>query len=478
MQIIPHIDALRALACSPQSVLTDDADLVAYEVGARHDHGKAACVLRPASDEEASALLGYCMQQQIRVIPQSGNTGVVSGSTPDESGLQVVLSVDRLRETFELDLRNRSVRVGAGLRLSEVNQRLEKHGLFFPIDLSADPMIGGMIATNTGGGRFLRYGDVRQNTLGLTVVLGDEHGTLLNLSQNLRKNNTGVDWKQLFIGTVGSFGVVTEAVLNLEYLPQQTATALVVPSSDDAVFEILGTLERELGSQLSAFEGMSGNAMRHALAHSSSLRNPFANGDVPDFAILVEATRSWAVREGELSIDDLLEQTLAAIWESPSEPLSDAMLGRPEVDWALRHGISEGVKHAGHLFAFDLAFARGTLMDFLRYMHTHLPTQFPELEICDFGHYGDGGVHFNLSHPGGPPANLADYEKRLRDWVIAICVEQFGGSFSAEHGVGRKNQAYFDHYTATHIKQLGSALKQATAPGPLGAAYFHHNDTP
>ncbi|SLN71829.1 hypothetical protein TRL7639_04277 [Falsiruegeria litorea R37] len=266
---------------------------------------------------------------------------------------------------------------------------------------------------------------------------------------------------------------MTEAVLNLERLPQQSATALVVPSSGTAVFDILNALETALGSQLSAFEGMSGNAMCHALKHAPGLRNPFARGDIPDLAILVEVTRTWAPRAEEQDIDTLLETCLAEAWELPTEPLADALIGRPEQTWALRHALSEGVKHAGHLFAFDLAFERGTLTDFLDHMRSALPVKFPELQICDFGHYGDGGVHFNLSRPGGPPSDLAAYETRLRDWVIDITVRQFGGSFSAEHGVGRKNQAYFDAYTPAPIKRLNKVLKTATSPAPLGAARFH-----
>ncbi|WP_170574923.1 FAD-binding oxidoreductase [Ruegeria atlantica] len=467
-----YIRALREVAQSSGSILDSNQDLSAYEIGARHDAGRAAGVLRPSSTEEASRLLAVCVEQGLTVIPQSGNTGVVSGSTPDESGTQLVFSLDRLKG-IDVNLRNRSVRVGAGVRLSELNDTLDKHGLFFPIDLGADPMIGGMLSTNTGGGRFLRYGDVRQNTLGVTAVLADPDGTILDLSQGLRKNNIGVDWKQVFIGTMGSFGIVTEAVLNLERRPQQSATALIVPSSDEAVYDVLAVLETELGSQLSAFEGMSGNAIRHALNHVPGLRNPFANGDIPDFVILVEATRTWSPREGELSIDDLLEACLAQIWELDSAPLADALVGRPEEIWAMRHALSEGVKSAGHLFAFDLAFERGVLMDFLTYMRTDLPSEFPELEICDFGHYGDGGVHFNLSHPGGPPTDLAVYETRLRDWVFDVTMQRFRGSFSAEHGIGRKNQAYFQKYTPEVIKRLNKALKNATSPAPLGAAQFH-----
>ena len=225
-----HISALRDLL-GPKGVLTDASDMAAYETGARYDQGRAALVLRPASTEEVSAAVSYCVRAGVSLVAQSGNTGLVSGSTPDLSGSQVVLSLDRVTDRFELDLDNRSLRAGAGFRLSDVNRRLEPHGLFFPIDLGADPRLGGMVATNTGGSRFLKYGDVRRNTLGLKVVLADEAGTILELDQDLRKNNTGVDWKQLFIGTSGAFGIVTECVLNLERLPAQTATAYLVPAS-------------------------------------------------------------------------------------------------------------------------------------------------------------------------------------------------------------------------------------------------------
>ncbi|TIT85936.1 MAG: FAD-binding oxidoreductase, partial [Mesorhizobium sp.] len=190
----------------PDGVLQDCASLAAYENGARYDRGSAALVLRPRGTAEVSACVAYCVREHIALIPQSGNTGLVSGSTPDTSGAQVVLSLDRMTPIFGLDIDNRSIHVDAGTRLSDLNGRLEPSGLFFPIDLGADPRVGGMLATNTGGSRFVKYGDVRRNTLGLKVVLADKAGTVVDLLSGLRKNNTGVDWKQLFIGTSGVFG--------------------------------------------------------------------------------------------------------------------------------------------------------------------------------------------------------------------------------------------------------------------------------
>lgn len=467
-----HIDALKAML-GEKGLLTGAADMAAYETGARYDKGRAAFVARPVSTAETSAVVAYCVKNGIALVPQSGNTGLVSGSTPDESGAQGVLSLDRLTAPFELDRVNRTVKAGAGLRLSDLNGRLEDSGLFFPIDLGADPRLGGMIATNTGGSRFLRYGDVRRNTLGLTVVLADTAGTVLDLSSDLRKNNTGIDWKQLFIGTSGAFGIVTECVLNLEPAPKQSATALLVPSSPEQVSMLLVAMEDALGSYLSAFEGMSGNAVRAALDNVPSLRNPFQGGIVPDYVILAEISRSSPPREGEQPLDAVLEEVLAVIWEREDAPLAGAFVGPPHEIWALRHALSEGVKHSGRLIAFDLSFRRGDIMAFLDHMKAEMPEHFEDVTICDFGHIGDGGVHFNLVVAKDDP-RLADpdFEADLRDWVFTAAVEQFDGSFSAEHAIGRKNQNFYDRYTPEKIRALAAGLKTLTSPGPLGTITF------
>jgi FAD/FMN-containing dehydrogenase len=451
-------------------LLTEKSDRAPYESGARYDCGEAAFVARPKSTAEVSRTVALCVRQGIALIPQSGNTGVVAGSTPDASGRQAILSLDRLTAPFALDRVNRSVTAGAGLRLSELNQRLAADHLCFPIDLGADPRLGGMIATNTGGSRFLRYGDVRRNTLGLKVVLADRDGTVLDLASGLRKNNTGADWKQLFIGTSGSFGVVTECVLNLEPLPQQTAAALLVPASEQCVPDLLVAMEQALGSYLSAFEGMSKNAMAAAFAHAPSLRNPFAGGAVPDFAILAEVSRSWPQRHGEQPLNAVLEEVLAALLDRAEPLLHDALVGRAEEMWTLRHALSEGVRQSGKLFAFDLSFRRGDIMRFSTHMKAELPRRFPGITVCDFGHVGDGGVHFNLVLPKTDPrATDPAFEQSLRDFVVAVAVEDFAGSFSAEHAIGRRNQAMYARYTAAELRRLAAGFKAATSPGPLGA---------
>ncbi|MEY9779353.1 FAD-binding oxidoreductase [Sinorhizobium fredii] len=467
-----HIDALTKLL-GDKGVVTRQQDMEAYETGARYDRGRAAAVLRPATTAETSAAVSYCVRNGIALIPQAGNTGLVSGSTPDDSGSEAVLSLDRLIRRFELDLDNRSVRVDAGFRLSDLNRKLEEHDLFFPIDLGADPRLGGMIATNTGGSRFLKYGDVRRNTLGLKVVLADEAGTVLDLDCDLRKNNTGVDWKQIFIGTSGAFGIVTECVLNLERLPKQVATAFLVPASGAQVLPLLKAMEERLGAYLSAFEGMSKNAIAAAFAHVPSLKNPFQGGNIPDYVILAEIARTWVPREEEQPLDAVLETVLAEIWELQQAPLADAFVGPPHETWALRHALSEGVKHLGKLIAFDVSFRRGDIMAFCDHMKAEMPEKFPGVTVCDFGHIGDGGVHFNLVVAKDSPL-LTDpsFEQRLREWVFTVAVEQYRGSFSAEHAIGRRNQAYYDFYTPEKLKEMAAGLKTFTSPGKLGSVRF------
>lgn len=464
-----HIQALAEIIGS-NTIITDQTEMQRYTSGARGDHGKAAFVLRPKTTEETSKIISYCVQNKIHLIPQSGNTGLVNGSIPDGTGTQAILSFDRMTQIIAIDPDNKSAHVGAGCRLSALNAATQAHDMYFPVDLSSDPCLGGMCATNTGGGRFLKFGGVRENTLGLKVVLADEQGTILDLTNPLHKNNTGLDLKQIFIGTSGAFGMITECVVKLAPSIKQTATALLIPSNDQSVMPLLRIFESQCGAYLSAFEGMSGEAMTRALHHAPALTNPFGRDAVPDFAILVELTRTWDKREGEQSLDDVLENVLATLWEGDQAHLENALIGDPVKLWALRHAISEGVQKSGKLFAFDISFRRGDVMRFRQAMKTALPTAFPDISICDFGHIGDGGVHFNLvAKRNDPRLQDSTFEDRLRHWVMERVVKDFHGSFSAEHALGRKNRNAYDLYTQEDIKRIAREIKTITSPAPIGA---------
>lgn len=451
----------------PGALVTPPADLGAYELAARYGGGQAAAVLRPETTEQVSALVAHCVRRGLAFVPQSGNTGLVLGSTPDESGEQLVLSLERMRSPLKIDVADRTARVGAGVRLSTLNAALEPFDLFLPIDLGADPMLGGMAATNTGGARFLRYGDMRRHVLGLQVVMADRDGTVLQLSDGLRKDNSRLDLTSLFVGSCGALGVITEVVVEVHPRPDEVATALLVPRDEAAVMELLAIFERDAGPSLTAFEGMSKAAMTRALAHVLTLRAPHINGALPDYAILVEVSRAGKLG---MSPGQVLEDILSSVVEIEGGPLSDAVLGAPERLWALRHSLSEGLRAAGAVIGFDLSFPRSKVMAFRRVACARLAAAFPEFEVCDFGHVADGGLHFNLLHAGGPPD--PDRLAALGDLVLNLAVGDFGGSFSGEHGLGRANQEAYARWIAPDLRRLARDLADRLAPGAYGPVHL------
>jgi FAD/FMN-containing dehydrogenase len=459
-----------AQAIGAAHVLTAPQDMAPYQTGARYDQGRALAVLRPADTHQVAACLQLAARHDLHIIPQGANTGLVAGATPDSSGAQIVLSLARLK-TCVIDADNGSARVGAGLLLSDLNAQAARQGLCFPIDLGADPSIGGMIATNTGGARFLRHGDVRANVLGLVAVLPG--GQVVQMGKGLRKDNTGPDWKHLLIGTSGAFGIVTEAELRLSPVPQDRAVALIAPADPNDIPRLFRAAEAVFGDLMTAFEGMSDAAINAAVAHVPALRQPFAPDRLPPYTVLIELSQSRARLDGEATMDDLLQNGLTRLIADQPELIADARFGRSDDFWALRHALSDGVKAAGRLIAFDLGFRRGDVMRFRAKMRNQLAQDWPMVQICDFGHIGDGGLHFNLVLPKDSPAASDPLaEAALRDLVIGVAVAEFGASFSAEHAIGRRNQGYYTRYTDPALRQMAAAL-HGVCPAPrLGAARF------
>jgi FAD/FMN-containing dehydrogenase len=443
-----------------EAVVTDPDRKRGYEVAARYGGGACAAVIRPASTLEVSRVLSLCQARGLTVVPQSGNTGLVLGSTPDGSGRSLVLSLDRMRRIIEISPANRTARVEAGVRLSELNAALEPLGLFLPIDLGADPMIGGMAATNTGGARFLRYGDMRRQVLGLDVVLAS--GEVLALGGGLRKDNTRLSLKDLLIGSCGALAVVTGVVVQLHPRPRQGAAALLVPSEPERALDILLRLEAQIGDYLSAFEGMSGGALRAAL-DLKTIKNPFGES-IPDYALLVELSASAPA--GALSLEAVLTDALAPLLEGDEPLLKDALFG-PQVQlWALRHALSEGLKARGQVIGFDLAFRRDHVFGFRAAAIQALAREYPAVEVCDFGHIADGGVHFNLVAPHDLGVAEAEAIRRL---VLDLAVGRFGGSFSGEHGLGRANDDAYQRYVPAIERRYLQAVAAAFGPVSLAA---------
>jgi FAD/FMN-containing dehydrogenase len=447
------------------------ADTEQYERGYRYGSGCALAVARPGTVAELSALVRYCFAHDVKIVAQGANTGLVGSSTPDASGGQLVVSLDRLKGVESIDVHNRTVIARAGTRLSDINRAAGEHDLFFPIDLGADPSIGGMVATNTGGSRLVRYGDVQRNLLGLEVVLANAHGTILSDLTGLRKDNSGIDLKQIFVGTSGSFGIISRVQVELHRRPRQSAVALVEPTSHAAIPALVALFEAQAGEFLGAFEGMSANAMEAAFAHNTRVRNPFEGGDLPAYAVLVELVST--IGSEHLDLAELLARLLSKATEGDGPLVKDARFGPSEDLWAIRHSISDGVRALGAIIGFDVSVPRSKLPALRADLVQLVGESFPQLRICDFGHCGDGGDHFNLVWPRSSGPYDADVVSRVRELVYDCVVRQYGGSFSAEHGVGPHNASYYKRYASEAERQLARSLKGLLDPrGILGTVDF------
>jgi len=448
------------------AVLTEPHELARYEQGWRYGQGKALAAVRPSRTEDVARVLAFASSQGIRVVPQGANTGLVGGSTPDASGEMLVLSLERLSRILSIDAVDRAVTAEGGVPLSQLDAALAEEGLMFPIDLGADPTLGGMVATNAAGTLVLRYGDIRQNLLGIEVVLAD--GTVLDLMTALRKNNTGLDAKQLFVGTSGVFGVVTRAVMRVVPRPAQRATALVGAAEGATVLKLLSHLERALGDVLSAFEVMSAEALAPVFRYQPRLRSPFGDS-LPPYVVLVEL--STTLPADRLSLHELLESTLGAMVEGEAgADITDIFPGKPAELWDVRHHVSESHRHEGEVLGFDISVPRSSMSSFVEAARDLLAPDYPFMRVCDFGHWGDGGVHLNLVwKKDDAPRPTPELKAELQPLVYDLAVTRFRGSFSAEHGIGPHNQAFYDRYTPALIREICGTLKARLDPkGLLG----------
>lgn len=460
-----------AALVGPANVRVDRADLAGYDMDGRGQTGSAGAVVRPSSTEQVSAIVRCAWKAGVRLVPQGARTGLVAAGIGDATGSACILSLERLRREPRIDPANRTALVDAGVLLSALNTAANARGLFFPVDLGADPSIGGMVAANTGGARFLRHGDVRRNLLALEVVLNNAAGTVLTLGGDVWKDNSGLDLKQLFVGASGSLGIVTRATVALQPKPATTLTAMLALADPDHALTLLADFETRFGTLLTAFEGMSGHALTAATDHVPRLRPPFAGG-APPYAVLIELSAGAAI-----PADLLIEQLGEALKDDlDADRVSDVAVDQGAALWAIRHAIPDGLRAAGHVVACDVAVRRGDIMRFRRDVTARLASAIPELVPHDFGHIGDGGLHFNLVWPvaAGPfdPARA----RQAHDIVFAAVVDDYGGSFSAEHGIGPSNVHYYRRFVPVETRRLAGAIQRLAAPAPIGRVNFASPD--
>jgi FAD/FMN-containing dehydrogenase len=444
--VTPDLQALAA-ALPGGAVLGPDADLSRYGRPWRGADGRPAWVATPADVEQLRDVVRWAVRERAPFVVQGANTGLVGASVPDGSGTTGVLSTSRLTAPLQVHEHDRAVTAGAGVLLSAVADAAAPYGLALPVDLSSDPSVGGVVATNAGGARVLRHGDVRRRLLGVQVVLADDDATLLGDLRPLRKKNDDLRVTDLAVGSAGLLGIVTAATFELAHLPAERATAVLVPAGPLAA--VCAGLERSLGPALGALELMSGPALRLTVAHVEAVSDPFP-GREPDQVLLVEA-------EGEQARDRLL-----GALEALGELLDDAVLMPPERAWGLRHSVSEGLARAGTVLGLDVAVPRGAISAVRAEVAEVVRRSAPGATLADFGHVGDGGLHLNVVLAGDTDAAA------LRSAVYDV-VERHGGSFSAEHGLGPVNVDRWRQRAGPGGLDALAAVKRALDPyGLLG----------
>lgn len=441
-------------------VLTDPAGMAPYLTDWRGNFsGHARAVVRPHSTAQVAAILKACAAAETPIVPQGGNTGLCGGATPDAAGSAVLLSLSRMNRVRELDIANATLTAEAGVTLAAVQQHARDAGLLFPLSLAAEGSctIGGNISTNAGGTAVLRYGNMRDLVLGVEVVLAD--GQIWNGLRGLRKDNTGYDLKQLFIGSEGTLGIVTCAVLKVFPAPKSQVTALVALASPASAVQLLGDVRSALGDRLVAFELMSRATVELSHEHHSGLPLPLpghpwyvllqADDTLVDSSIMtyVEAALLGAIDAG-VALDVVIAQSV-----SESRRL-----------WMLRENIGEAQRRDGPHIKHDIALPISAIPHFLRDAATELERLTPGVRVWAFGHLGDGNLHYNVGAPrdADRKAFVADASRVLR--LVHDMVAQRGGSISAEHGIGQSKRDDLSRYKAPLEITLMRAVKDALDP--------------
>ena len=430
------------------NVLTSPEDTAPYLTDWRRQYSAGAeCVVRPGSTEEVSRVVAACAAEGVAVVPQGGNTGLSGGSVPTGARREVVLSLARMNRIRALDALNDTLTAEAGCVLASVQRAAEEAGRLFALSLAAEGscQIGGNLSTNAGGVNVLRYGSAREQVLGLEVVLPD--GRIWNGLRGLRKDNTGYDLKQLFLGAEGTLGIITAAVLRLHPLPRASATAWIGVAAPRAAVELLAALRERLGERISAFELVSRPCLEAVMSH--------AGGKDP-----LPEPHPWYVL-AELA-DSGTSEELRARFEAALSTCDDAVLAQSieqaRALWRIRETIPEAqfanVKH-------DVSVPVSRVPDLIQGLGEALADRFPGVQVYAFGHVGDGNVHYNV----GPAALVRSREAINR--IVYDAVAALGGSISAEHGLGQLRRDEAARHKDPLELELMRALKGALDPRGL-----------
>jgi FAD/FMN-containing dehydrogenase len=422
--------------------------------------GHSPLLLKPATTAEVSAILAICNETKTAIVPQGGNTGLVGGQIP--FGGEVLLSLARMNKVRHADAQANTLTVEAGVILANVQRAAEEIDRLFPLSLASEGSctIGGNLSTNAGGVNVLRYGNARELVLGLEVVLAD--GRVLEMTRGLRKDNTGYDLKQMFLGAEGTLGIITAAVLKLFPKPTQRATAFAALPDPAAALKVLSRLQSDTGGMISAFELLSRSGLELVLAHIPQTKDPLSAPS--PWYVLIEATGA-----GTFNLEETLRVALSEAVEAGE--ISDAAIANSDAQaknlWRLRESMSEAQKCEGASIKHDISLPLARIPAFVDVAIAAVTKAMPGVRPVPFGHLGDGNLHFNFSFPkgGDQEAFLARWEEIAR--IVHDLVNHYGGSISAEHGVGVMKRDEIVRYKSAAEIETMRALKRTLDPNNI-----------
>ena len=415
-------------------LITDPSQMATYLSDWRNAYqGRSLVVTRPSSTSEVSQVVRICREHGVSMVPQGGNTGLCGGSMPDGSATQVVISLSRMNRIREIDVRNETVTAEAGVILAQLQAAATDAGKYFPLSLGAEGSctIGGNLASNAGGTAVLRYGNMRDLTLGIEVVLPD--GNIWNGLRGLRKDNTGYDLKHLFIGSEGTLGIITAAVLKLYPAIRCRATAWVALPSPDAAVDLLSLMKDHCGDRLTGFELMSRQSVDFVLQHVAGCSDPFRA--CHPWYVLIQLSDTLP----DTRLDEVLEAGLAQGLET--DLVTDAAMASSNAQaaalWKIREGISEAQNHEGPSLKHDISIQVSAIPRFIAETDAAILAAVPNARIVCYGHVGDGNLHYNISKPVGSDDATFVASGQALTTAIHESVMRFNGSISAEHGIGQ-----------------------------------------
>jgi FAD/FMN-containing dehydrogenase len=454
------IERIRGIV-GPAGLITAAQEVSAYATDWRQRYvGKPLAVVKPSSTDEVAQVVRACAETRTAIVPQGGNTGLCGGATPDASGTQIILNLSRMNRVRGIDARNDTMTVEAGCILASLQQTAAAADRLFPLSLAAEGSceIGGNLSTNAGGTAVLRYGNARELTLGLEVVLPS--GEVWDGLRGLRKDNTGYDLKQLFIGAEGTLGVITAAVLKLYPLPRAHATAVAALESPEKALALLEFVQARCGERLTGFELFSAYCLDLVLKHFAQTTAPFARRHA--HYVLVELADTQPGEGARAMTESVLEGALEA------GLIVDAALAQSEAQsrafWMLRESISEAQGHEGLNIKHDVSLPISRIADFIAATDAGLARAYPGIRMVTFGHLGDGNLHYNVSPPPGIAAGVFMRELAAVNRIVHDSVARCGGSISAEHGLGQLKREEIRRYKSALELELMRAIKRTLDP--------------